>query len=161
MHGPGDQGEVIAADLAPLDVEHGALAVADLRGGELVRLEDRHHPVDAGLSLQAEAFDVDVLLDVADRPDHGQARALDRVGERPGSLDLLDDRLDLLGGRGLLHHDHHRFILSCYAWSFTYRPCERGVVHARVRRSVRTSDPVRPPAPALTRAGRGTAEAPR
>ena len=56
--GPGDHREVLAADLAPGDVEHAALAVADLRGGELVRLEDRHDAVDAGLTLEAEARDV-------------------------------------------------------------------------------------------------------
>ena len=108
----GDQREVLAADLAPLDLEHAALAVAYLRRGELVGLEDRHHPIHARLALEAQAFDVDVLLDVADRADHGQARALDRVRERAGALDLLDDRVDLLIGRGLLHDDHHLLILS-------------------------------------------------
>jgi hypothetical protein len=37
---------------------------------------------------------------------------------RAGSLDLLDDRLDLIGGRGLLHHDHHLLILSTCAWKW-------------------------------------------
>ena len=64
--------------------------------------------VDARLPLQPEALDADVLLDVADRADHGHARALDAVRERAGTLDLLDDRVDLLVGRGLLHDDHHR-----------------------------------------------------
>ncbi len=112
VHGPGDQREVPAADLAPVDLEHRSLAVRDLRRGELVGLQDRHHPVDAGLSLEAEAFDAGVLLDVADRADHGHARAVNAVRARARPLDLLDDRLDLLLGRGLLHHDHHRFILS-------------------------------------------------
>ena len=61
----------------------------DLRGGELVGLEDRHHAVHARLALQPEALDADVLLDVADRADHGHARALAAVGERAGALDLL------------------------------------------------------------------------
>jgi len=29
------------------------------------------------------------------------------MGERAGTLNLGDDRLDLLVGRGLLHDDHH------------------------------------------------------
>jgi len=62
--------------------------------------------------MLAEALDAGVLLDVSDRADHGHARAVDRVRQRPRPLDFLDDRLDLLLGRGLLHHDHHRFILS-------------------------------------------------
>ena len=44
---PGDEGEVVAADLAPSDVEDRRLVVADLRRCELVRLEDRDHAVDA------------------------------------------------------------------------------------------------------------------
>ncbi len=55
---PRDQREVLAADLAPVDVEHGALAVAELRRGELVGLEDRHDAVHTGLALQPEARDV-------------------------------------------------------------------------------------------------------
>ena len=50
----GDQREVLAADLAPADLEHGRLAVAELRRGELVRLEDRHDLVDAGVALELE-----------------------------------------------------------------------------------------------------------
>jgi hypothetical protein len=107
-----DQGEVLPADLAALDVQHGALAVGDLRRGELVGLEDRDHPVHARLALEAETLDGHVLLDVADRADHGHARAPAAMGERAGALDLLNDGADLLVGRGLLHHDHHRFILS-------------------------------------------------
>jgi hypothetical protein len=34
------------------------------------------------------------------------------MGERADTLNLVDDRVDLLVGRGLLHDDHHRFILS-------------------------------------------------
>ena len=110
--GAGDQREVLAADLAPVDLEHGALAVAELRGGELVGLEDRHDPVHPRLALQPEARDAGVLLDVADRADHRHARALAAVGARAGSLDLAYDRLDLLVGRGLFHHDHHLRFLS-------------------------------------------------
>src|SRR6202020_1393012 len=107
-----DQREVVAADLAPFDVEHGPLAVRDLRRGELVRLEDRHDAIDAGLALEPEALHGDVLLDVSDRADHGHARTSAAVSERARSLDFLDDRVDLLLGRGLLHYDHHRLILS-------------------------------------------------
>ena len=89
-----------------------ALAVADLRRGELVGLEDRHHAVHARLALQAEAFDAHVLLDVADRPDHRDARASTAMGKRAGSLDSVYDRLDLTVAGGLLHDDHHRFFLS-------------------------------------------------
>ena len=103
---------MVAADLAPVDVEHGALAVGDLRGGELVGLEDRHDAVDAGLALESEALDARVLLDVADRADHGHARAGDAVRARACSLDLGYDRLHLLLGGGLLHDNHHRLILS-------------------------------------------------
>src|ERR1700728_1700044 len=48
--------EVIAADLAPVDVEHRALAVRDLRRGQLVGLQDRNDTVDAGLALKAETL---------------------------------------------------------------------------------------------------------
>jgi len=70
------------------------------------------HAVDAGLALEAETLDGDVLLDVADRADHGHARATGAMGECAGSLDLGYDRVDLIIGRGLFHDDHHRFILS-------------------------------------------------
>jgi hypothetical protein len=99
---------VLAPDLASGDVEDGALTVADLGGGELVGLEDRHDPVHAGLTLEAEAFEVDILLDVADGADDGQARPFDGVGEGAGLLDPLYYRSDLLLGGGLSHYDHHR-----------------------------------------------------
>ncbi len=103
---------MIAADLATLDVEHGALTVTNLGGGELVGLENRHEAIHTRLALEAEAFDVDVLLDVADRADYGQPGALDRVRDRAGMLNFLYDRVNLLIACGLLHHDHHRFFLS-------------------------------------------------
>src|SRR5271156_6747094 len=109
---PGDDREVLRAHLAPVDLQHGALAVRYLQRGQLVGLEDRHHPIDARLALQAEAFDVDVLLDVTDRPDHRHTRAGAAMRACADSLDLLDDRLDLVLGCGLLHHDHHLLILS-------------------------------------------------
>src|SRR5436190_1832771 len=114
--GAGDHGEALTAHLASVDLKHRALAVRDLRRGELVGLEDRHHPVDARLALQPKALDARVLLDVADRADHGDARAAAAMGARARLFDLPDDRVDLLFGRGLLHHDHHQFILSNYAW---------------------------------------------
>ena len=90
-----DQREVIATDLAPFDIDHGSLAVGDLRGGELVWLEDRHDPVDAGLSLQSETVNGRVLLHVADRADHGHSSALAAVRKGAGSLDLGYDRVNL------------------------------------------------------------------
>ena len=159
--GPGDQREVVAADLAPLDIEHGALAVGDLRGGELVGLEDRHDAVDARLALEPEALDAGVLLDVADRADHGHARARAAMGARAGSLDLLNDRLDLLGGRGLLHHDHHRLILSLtpgISGADGGRCDGASSAPGEVALGPNLRDPVRPPEPAHARA---RAEAPR
>ena len=55
VHGPGDQREVLAADLAPVDLD----ARCARRGvicarGELVGLEDRHDLLDAGCALEAE-----------------------------------------------------------------------------------------------------------
>jgi len=55
---------VLAADLAPADVEHGSLAVAHLRAGELVGLEDGDELVDARRALEPEPLDV---LEVAER----------------------------------------------------------------------------------------------
>src|SRR5205807_1307599 len=63
--GAGDHGEVLAPDLAPVDLEHRAFAVRHLRRGELVGLEDRHHAIDTRLSLETEALDARVLLHVA------------------------------------------------------------------------------------------------
>src|SRR5262249_9798263 len=88
--------------------------------------------------------DVDVLLDVPDRAHHAHARAHDAVGPRAGSLDLVDDRLDLRLGGGLLHHDHHRLILSltpgsCGSPGWAGR--ERGRIAPRGWRSVLVEDP--------------------
>ena len=84
--GPGDQREVVAADLAAVDVDHGSLALAELGRGELVRLQDRHQVVDARRPLEPQRRDP---VAVADRPDHGQQLALRDVGRaarptRPG-----------------------------------------------------------------------------
>ena len=79
--GAGDQREVVAADLAAVDVDHRALALAELGRGELVRLEDRHQVVDARGALEAQRRDP---VAVADRPDHGQELALgDTWAEQP------------------------------------------------------------------------------
>ncbi len=92
---------------ASADLEDRALAVAELRGGELVGLEDRHDAVDAGLTLQVEALDARVLLDVADRADHRDARAMaaDGRARRRARSSLRPSRSPL--GCGLLHDDHH------------------------------------------------------
>ena len=52
--GTGDQREVVPADLAPVDLQHRALAVGDLRRRQLVGLEDRHHAIHARLALQED-----------------------------------------------------------------------------------------------------------
>src|SRR5207302_8850025 len=56
--GASDHREAVAPDLAPGDVEHASLAVLDLRRGELVRLHDRDHPVNARSALELEPRDV-------------------------------------------------------------------------------------------------------
>jgi hypothetical protein len=60
--------------------------------------------VDAGRALEAEARDV---VAVPDGPDHGHQLARRDMSRATDRLDALDDRLDLPGGRVLLHHDHH------------------------------------------------------
>jgi hypothetical protein len=42
---------VLSPDLVSADVDDRALAVPELRGRELVGLEDRNNPVDTGLAL--------------------------------------------------------------------------------------------------------------
>ena len=105
---PGDEREVLTADLSSLDVDHRSLAVADLRRGELVRLEDRHDLGDARSTLEAEARHV---LAVADRADHGDLLAARGVGAGADRLDPVDDGLDLRFRRPRLHHDHHLLLL--------------------------------------------------
>src|SRR5262249_2933977 len=108
--------------------------MGDLGRGELVRLEDRHHPVHARLSLEPQALDAGILLDVADRTDHGHPRTAAAMGDRARALDLLDDRIHLLLGGGLLHHNHHLFILSATPGSyFLISPAVSGGCPACVR----------------------------
>ena len=64
-----------------------ALAGSHLRGGELVRLEDRYDLGDAGCTLEPEPGHV---LAIADRADHGDFLAA--RGMRPGA-----DGLDAVG----------------------------------------------------------------
>ena len=102
--GAGDQGEVVAADLAAVHVDDCALALAELSRGELVRLEDRHQVVDAGGALQAQGGDP---VAVADGADDGQELSAGHVGGAADRLHAVDDGLDLLLRRPLFHHDHH------------------------------------------------------
>ncbi len=100
----GDQAEVVAADPPAVDLDHGPLALLELRRGELVRLQDRDQVVDPVVALEPERGDP---VAVADRPDHGQQLALREVGRTADLLDSLDDVGDLLLRRPLFHHDHH------------------------------------------------------
>ena len=105
---PGDEREVLTADLSSLDVDDRSLADSHLRGGELVRLEDRYDLGDAGCTLEAEPGHV---LAIADRADHGDLLAARGVGAGADGLDAVDDGLDLRLGRSRLHHDHHLLLL--------------------------------------------------
>jgi hypothetical protein len=95
---------VVAADAPPVDLDHGPLALLELGGGELVRLQDRDQVIDPVSSLEPERGDP---VAVADRADHGQQLAAREVGRTPDLLDPLDDVGDLLLRRPLFHHDHH------------------------------------------------------
>jgi len=126
----GDHREVLAADLAPGDLERGALVAPELGRGQLVGLEDGDDLLDARVALQAEAGDV---LAVADGADHGHLFAAAGVGGRADGLDPLDDGLDLLVGGRRLHHDHHggEFLLgACCWWSLGGRWKATGPAHA-------------------------------
>ena len=70
---PGDQAEVVAADPAAVDVDHRALALLELRRGELVRLQDRDQVVDARRSPRARAR----------RPCRGRRSPRSRSAARP------------------------------------------------------------------------------
>src|SRR3954470_18082690 len=72
--------------------------------GELVRPQDRHHLLDAGVALEPEPLHV---LAVADRADHGDLLAARRVRAGAHALDAGDDGLDVILGGRRLHHDHH------------------------------------------------------
>jgi hypothetical protein len=100
---------VLAADLAPADLEHRAFAVLELRAGELVGLEDGDDAVDPRRTMQLQARDV---LEVADGADDGHLVALAGMGARAHRFDSVDDGADLVLRRRLLHHDHHAECLS-------------------------------------------------
>ena len=84
-----------AADLAPVDLDDRALAVLELRRGELVGLRDRDDAVDAGGALEVEVRDV---LAVADRADHGEELALETWAWAPTDSTRLTTGVDLLVG---------------------------------------------------------------
>ena len=100
----GDQREVVASDLAPVHLDDGSLALAELRRGQLVGLQDRHEVVDAGGALQPKGRDA---VAVADGADDGQELSGRHVSGAADRLDAVDDGLDLLLSRPLFHHDHH------------------------------------------------------
>jgi hypothetical protein len=101
----GDQREVVAADLAPRDLQDAAPPAGDLRGGELVGLEDRDDVVDAVHRVGLDAGDV---LAVADGADQRHLFAPRDVGAGADALYSLDDGRDLVVSRRLLHHDQHQ-----------------------------------------------------
>ena len=101
---PGDEAEVVAADLAPVDLDDRALVRAQLGGGELERLQDRDDLGDAVVALEAEAGDV---LAVADGADHRHLLPARGMRSSAAGLDAGDDGLHLLLGGRRLHHDHH------------------------------------------------------
>src|SRR4029077_10360046 len=118
----GDEREVLAADLSPGDLEDGRFLVLDLRGGELVGLEDRDDAVDARRSLELKPGDV---LAIADRADHGHLLAAARMRMSTNRLDALDDGVDLVRRRRLFHDDHHLECLPGYAFErYEWSPAE-------------------------------------
>ncbi len=120
VHGPAMSAKCSPPTLRPPIVEDGALAVLELGGGELVRLEDRDDAVDAGGALELEARDV---LEVADRPDDRHLLPAARV--RPGAhgFDPVDDGRHVLRAGRRLHHDHH--VCTCLSGS-AWREYEGG-----------------------------------
>jgi hypothetical protein len=84
---PGDEREVLAADLPAADLEDRGRPAAQLGRRQLVGLEDRHDLVDAGCGVEAEALDV---LAVADGADHGHLLASREVRLRADALDASD-----------------------------------------------------------------------
>src|SRR5204862_298331 len=81
--GAGVEGEAPAPDRVAVDVDHGVVA-DKLPRDELVRLEQRHHLLDAGIALEREAGD---LLALADRPDHGRLAAVGDMRRGAGVLE--------------------------------------------------------------------------
>ena len=128
---PGHQGEVAAADSSPVHLHHRRHAVAELAGGKLVRLRDRHDPVHAVGAFEVEVRDP---LAIPDRADHGQHLALGDVGMSADRFHALDHGSDLLRRGLLFHDDHHRrvpspkllgflpgFRVSCCDWRGPHR----------------------------------------
>jgi hypothetical protein len=101
---PGDQREVLAADVAAVDLDDGPVARLELGRRELERLQDRHDLLDALVALEPEARDV---LAVADRADYRHLLAARGVRSSAARLDPGDDGRHLLLGGRRLHHDHH------------------------------------------------------
>jgi hypothetical protein len=109
----GDQAEVVAADLAPVDLDDRALVRAQLGGGELERLQDRDDLGDAVVALEAEAGD---MLAVADGADHRHLLPARGMRSSAAGLDAGDDGLHLLVGGRRLHHDHHGTAVLLEKW---------------------------------------------
>ncbi len=92
-----------AADLLAAHLDDCVVRV-ELATDELVRLEDGHHAVDARARLERQAGQ---LLAVTDGADYRHAFAGRDVSAGAHPFDPLDDVGDLLGGRALVHDDHH------------------------------------------------------
>ncbi len=65
------------------DLVHGADAVPELRGAELVRLEDRYDAVDAGRAVEPEALDALAVADRADRRSRARPAKMGGAARRP------------------------------------------------------------------------------
>ena len=91
--GAGDQGEVVAADLSPVDVDDVGSPLLNCARGKLVRLQDRHEVVDAGGALRSRSAtrSRSPIAPITVRSSPG-----DTCAEQPTDLDAVDDGLDLL-----------------------------------------------------------------
>ena len=108
---PGDERHMAAAYAGPAHGDH-RIAAAELPAHKLVRPQDGHNLVHPWIGLQRQAGDH--LAFPHDR-DHGHHIAGRHQAAGPRTLQTLEDALDLLTGRPILHHYHH---LSAYPVHF-------------------------------------------
>ena len=93
--------------MTPLIVEDRALRMK-LAAGELERLQDRHHLLDAGDRLQR--LDLELRL-VADHADDRARNPLAQMRRESQGRDPIDNMVDNLGcGMRLQDNDHQRFL---------------------------------------------------
>src|SRR5262249_62143236 len=104
--GPGDHAERAAAD-ADLADGYDRVGGLELPAGQLERLEDRQHLLDAGDGRQRLGLQ---LVLVADDADDGAQRAAAEVRLEAQFLDTLQDVLDLLLGGVPPENDDHQVI---------------------------------------------------